>query len=135
MASPGEVNTPQDNDSGSEEANKYCGSSDGSGSIESTPHLELLVLLLQKKEMAGRERKLLISLKMKEFVEKIMKLRDESDKNYMELEEKLLQMEEQRQKDNRKFQMQLMSFLCSHQQGPSYTGQFSRSPYNYPPYL
>ena len=34
------------------------------------------------------------------FVDKLMKIHEESDKNYFHLEEKLLEMEERRQREN-----------------------------------
>ena len=70
-----EVNIPQDNDSESEKASKYCGSSDVSGSIKilhlpprsnCTPVAERRNVRKKKKSVDNFE-------KMEEFVDKIMK--------------------------------------------------------------
>ena len=74
--------------------------------------------------------------KMEEFVSRIMKMQEESDRKYMQLEE-MLKLEKQL-KDSHEFQMHLVSLL-SHQQGPAYVqqsqGQFSRPSYYSPYYI
>ena len=50
---------------------------------------------------------------MEELVDKMVKLQEESEKNYIKLEEKMLEMEERRQKDNQEFMMRMVSFMCS----------------------
>ena len=53
--------------------------------------------------------------RMETLVEKVMKMRNESEQHYLRLEEKMMEMEEQRQKDNREFQLKMMGILCSQQ--------------------
>ena len=55
------------------------------------------------------------------LVEKLIKM---SDRNYVKLEEKLLDMEEQRQRETQDFQLKMISMLCG--QSP-----YCPSPYNY----
>ena len=43
--------------------------------------------------------------KMERLVEKVIKMQEESDEHYLRLEEKMLEMEERRQKESREFQM------------------------------
>ena len=43
----------------------------------------------------------------------MVKLQEESERNYMKLEEKTLEMEERRQKDNQEFMMRMFSFMCN----------------------
>lgn len=72
---------------------------------------------------------------MEEFVTRIMTMHEESDRKYMQLEEKMLKLEEKRMKDSHEFQMHLVSLL-SHQQRPflqQSQGQFSRQPFDYSP--
>ena len=68
--------------------------------------------------------------RMEELVEKIVKVQEESDKHYMKLEEKLLEMEEQRRKESQDFQLRMMSMLCSR---PADTGVHSTRPYTSSP--
>ena len=56
--------------------------------------------------------------KRDEIVDKAMKMNEESDKVFMKFEEKILQMEEQRQKDNHQFQTQLLSYFFHSQYTP-----------------
>ena len=67
------------------------------------------------------------------FVDKLMKIHEESDKNYFHLEEKLLEMEEQRQRENQEFQVRMMSMLCAQPAVSSYNCQPhpGSSPYDY----
>ena len=51
--------------------------------------------------------------RMECLVEKMMKQQEESDNKYVKLEEKMLEMEERRHKENQEFQMRLMSMLCN----------------------
>ena len=47
---------------------------------------------------------------MEEIVDKMVKLQ-ESERNYMKLEKKMLEMEERRQKHNQEFMMRIFSFV------------------------
>ena len=74
--------------------------------------------------------------KMEYLVEKVIKMQEESDEHYLRLEEKMLRMEERRQKESREFQLKMMSLLCnSHAQGPipRPTGSAPSTSYPYPP--
>ena len=50
---------------------------------------------------------------MEELVDKMVKLQEESERNYVKLEEKMLEMEERRQKDNQEFMMRMFSFMSN----------------------
>ena len=49
--------------------------------------------------------------RMETLVEKVMKMQNESEEHYLRLEEKMMEMEERRQKENHDFQLQLMRLL------------------------
>ena len=72
--------------------------------------------MVEEKKAAGGNKKRRRSNekvnKMEYLVEKVIKMQKESDKHYLRLEEKMLEMEERRQKESREFQLQMMSLLC-----------------------
>ena len=49
------------------------------------------------------------------LVEKVKKMQYKSEEHYLRLEEKMMEIEERRLKENRDFQLQIMRLLC--QQG------------------
>lgn len=69
------------------------------------------------------------------LIEKMVKLQEESDGASRRMEEKLLEMEERRQRENREFQLQMMAVLTSGQaQVPSsYFGPYNNSVYPFMP--
>ena len=46
-------------------------------------------------------------------MERIIKVQEESDKHYVKLEEKLLEMEERRERESQGFQFRMMSLLSN----------------------
>ena len=75
--------------------------------------------------------------RMETFVEKVMKMQNESEQHYLRLEEKMMEMEERRQKENREFQLKMMGILCSQQgvvrQSSDSSGQRPGPSFNYHP--
>ena len=74
---------------------------------------------------------------MDELVDKMVKVQEESEKNYIRLEKRMLEMEERRQKDNQEFMMRMMSFMCNplmpHAQSSTPQPQYNFHPmYNFP---
>lgn len=69
----------------------------------------------EKRRNRKRKRSANNGERVEELVGKILSMHEESDRNYMKLEEKLLKMEEQRHKDSQDFQLQLMSMMCGQQ--------------------
>ena len=73
--------------------------------------------------------------KMEELVEKVLKMQDESQQHYLKMEQKLLEMEECRQKESREFHLQMMSLLCSQQyERPPLSGSGEQYPRSFPTY-
>ena len=68
-----------------------------------------------KTQTKGKKRKRSVSdkaEKMESLVEKVMKMQSEGEQHYLRLEEKMLEIEEQRQKESREFQLQMIALLC-----------------------
>ena len=63
--------------------------------------------------------------KMESVLEKVMKMQSESEQHYLRLEEKMIEMEEQRQKESREFQLQMMALLTN-QRGQAQESHCSR---------
>ena len=64
-----------------------------------------------------------------------MKMQSESEQHYLKLEENMLEMEEQRQRESCEFQLQMMTLLCNQGQ-PKDTNSTRQPPgpsFNYHP--
>ena len=70
--------------------------------------------------------------KMEGLLEKMVTMQDESEKNFMRLEEKMMEMEKERQKENQEFMLRMMAFLCQPPPGsqPPYPTHRYDSMYN-----
>ena len=62
--------------------------------------------------------------KIEGLIDKVVKLQEDSDRNFLTLEEKILQMEERRQKESRELQLQLLSVLSCNQAVNSFQDQY-----------
>ena len=68
------------------------------------------------------------------LIDKMIKLQEESEKNYIKLEERMMAIEEKRQKDNNEFMMHMMSFMFPPVQSTSQPMAIPPHPmYSYPP--
>ena len=62
-------------------------------------------------------------------------MQDESEQHYLKMEQKLLEMEQCRQKVSREFHLQMMSLLCSQQYGrPPLSRCGEQHPRSFPTY-
>ena len=70
-------------------------------------------------------------------MEKAMNMHNESEQHYLKLEEKIMEMEERRQKENHEFQLQMIGLLCNQQgvvrQSSDSSGEHASTPFNYHP--
>ena len=51
------------------------------------------------------------------LVDKILKMQSASEQHYLKVEEKMMEIEEQRQRESQAFQLQLFTLLCNQQGG------------------
>ena len=58
--------------------------------------------------------------KLEGFLEKVVKMQEENDAASRRMEEKLLEMEERRDRENREFQLQMMAILAGQTQTPGH---------------
>ena len=77
-------------------------------------------------DKTNRKRKRESFSRMEELMERIIKVQEESDKHYVKLEEKLLEMEERRERESQDFQFRMMSLLSNQS---SDTGIRNTQPY------
>ena len=75
-----------------------CDESDSSRSRPETP-VEMKKSKKRKRSVSDK------SEKMESLVEKVLKIQSESEQHYLRLEEKMLELEEQRQKESHEFQL------------------------------
>ena len=83
----------------------------------------------------SRKRKRAESSKVEDMMGKLMKMQEESDEHYMRIEEKLLEMEKQRQKESQEFQLRMMALLSNPQVPPVYDYPQENSRYPRYPYM
>ena len=69
--------------------------------------------------------------KLEGFLEKVVKMQEENDAASRRMEEKLLEMEERRDRENREFQLQMMAILAGQTQTPGHN-YFPFNNYTYP---
>ena len=69
--------------------------------------------------------------KLEGFLEKVVKMQEENDAASRRMEEKLLEMEERRDRENREFQLQMMAILVGQTQTPGHN-YFPFNNYTYP---
>ena len=87
----------------------------------------------EKKGTPTGKRKRSVNDKFDGVVDKLIKMQEETDRNYVKLEEKLLEMEERRQRESQDFQLKMMAILRGHQStGTSYgASQYGPASYGY----
>ena len=69
--------------------------------------------------------------KLEGFLEKVVRMQEENDAASRRMEEKLLEMEERRDRENREFQLQMMAILAGQTQTPGHN-YFPFNNYTYP---
>lgn len=114
-----------------EESSSVRGNSSSSGSSAETPlNVDPKDVPAKTPARKGKRKRSHNMEQMEELVDKMVKLQEENEKNYMKLEEKMLEMEERRQKDNQEFMMHMFSFMCN---PPMPQPNTSHTPYGFHP--
>jgi len=84
-----------------------------------------------KKRIRTRDDK--IDDMMKNVVSAVVDAQKESDKMYLEMEEKRMKYEAEQRREEREFQLKVMSLLCGNQHAPPYVTQ-APDAYNHGPH-